>query len=642
MCDDHSASKLALPGLTRRGFLYGAVGLAGVAAADALLSQFPQRLALASPMRAAGADGASAYSMAMHIHSSFSEQSGSMDGQMYQAATNAVDVLWWTDHDHRMDGLNYRDVTHFTSFSEKGASGQGGAWTWTVAESGPNSSASTGGIVQTPCSPNDPVSGGALQLIAQSATTTLAKYGYYANCDPAGWNYRDNLTGQSLLIDVLLNSGWSNGYLELLINTSYHEAAGAAPAGEYTLSYQFVPGGQAISVANGVNGVVTVPVTPGSWQTVTLTPSNDIANLWPDVDYRDFALWELTLSAASTGDLAEGYFDYLRFDRTISGQAFFEQQAAMEAVLAAKYPSVAQQQGLEVSLYLPHMNWFGPNVALPSYGNTTSGTYSAFLQNTVVPAIHTSGGLASYNHPYGYGDPAELSQSAQNTLLAQVAGKLLPSGGKPAALGADLLEVGYKLRQGVDLNHHLALWDVMSRNAVFLTGNGVSDDHVGTNWYGINNNWVTWAWAKSTGLSDLLTALAAGRSWCGSLSKFTGALDMLVDGSVPMGAVSVSSATSRQLVATATGMPQGSTLQVLQGDVDYAGQSGLAANTAVIGSYPASQISGGTVTQTIDTANSSFLRTQVVTSSGVILATANPVWLLQNAPPNGIPAPRQT
>jgi hypothetical protein len=295
-----------------------------------------------------------------------------------------------------------------------------------------------------------------------------------------------------------------------------------------------------------------------------------------------------------------------------------------------------------VSLYLPHMNWFGPNVALPSYGNTTSGTYSAFLQNTVVPAIHTSGGLASYNHPYGYGDPAELSQSAQNTLLAQVAGKLLPSGGKPAALGADLLEVGYKLRQGVDLNHHLALWDVMSRNAVFLTGNGVSDDHVGTNWYGINNNWVTWAWAKSTGLSDLLTALAAGRSWCGSLSKFTGALDMLVDGSVPMGAVSVSSATSRQLVATATGMPQGSTLQVLQGDVDYAGQSGLAANTAVIGSYPASQISGGTVTQTIDTANSSFLRTQVVTSSGVILATANPVWLLQNAPPNGIPAPRQT
>ena len=37
--------------------------------------------------------------MAMHIHSSFSEQYGSMDGQLYQAALNAVDVLWWSDHD---------------------------------------------------------------------------------------------------------------------------------------------------------------------------------------------------------------------------------------------------------------------------------------------------------------------------------------------------------------------------------------------------------------------------------------------------------------------------------------------------------------------------------------------------------------
>jgi hypothetical protein len=33
----------------------------------------------------------------------------------------------------------------------------------------------------------------------------------------------------------------------------------------------------------------------------------------------------------------------------------------------------------------------------------------------------------------------------------------------------------------VDVNHHIALWDVLSRNAVFLTGNWVSDDHVGTN-----------------------------------------------------------------------------------------------------------------------------------------------------------------
>ncbi len=624
MCDDHAP-------VSRRQFLYGA-GALGAAAAIRL----PQRLPLNSPERAAGFGGTKAYSMAMHIHSSFSEQNGSMDGHLAQATANAVDVCWWTDHDARMDGIGYRDVVHFTSFSEKGAAGQGGAWTWTIAESGPNTTASTGGIVASPCSPHDPVAGGALSLTAKSSTTSPAKYGYFADCHPAGWNYRDNLTGQSLLIDVFLTSGWTRGYLELLITTSYHPAAGGRPAGNYTLSYRFVPGGQPGRAASGTSGVITTPVAK-PWQTVTLTPSDDIAALWPDLDYRDFALWELNLSAVSTGDLVQGSFDYLRFNRTVSGQAYFSQQAAMKAALSAKYSSVVQQQGLEVSWLLPHLNWFGPNITLPSYGSTTPATYSAFLQHTVVPSIHSTGGLASYNHPFGYSDLAKYPQSQQDTMLRQLAGKLLAD----QALGVDLLEVGYNLREGVDVNHHIGLWDVLSRNAAFLTGNGVSDDHVGTDWKGIRNNWVTMAWATSTAQSDLLKALAAGRAWCGSLSSFgKGTLDLLVDGKVPMGAVSVSSLTSRQLTVTATRLPSGSTVQVLQGAVDYAGQSAPSPNTKVINSFTAAQLSSGTVTQNVSTSADSFLRTQVVSSAGTILATSNPVWLLRSPPPNGIPPAR--
>ena len=115
------------------------------------------------------------------------------------------------------------------------------------------------------------------------------------------------------------------------------------------------------------------------------------------------------------------------------------------------------------------------------------------------------------------------------------------------------------------------------------------------------NNWITSAWAASTGITDLLAALAAGRAWCGSLSRYRGALDMLVDGSVPMGAVSVSSVKSRSLVATATQMPARSTLQVLRGAVDYAGQNGLSGNTKVIGSYTRAQLAGGSVRQAVDT-----------------------------------------
>jgi hypothetical protein len=643
MCDDQAANPAgtAESELSRRGFLHATAAVAGAAA---VLGRRP-RLPLRSAARAVSADGTSAYSMAMHIHSSFSEQSGSMDSQLFQATKNSVDVLWWSDHDHRMLGLGYRKTVHFTSLTaEKPAAGEGGPWTWTKRQSGPIANGS-GGIVSTPASPSDPVAGGSLHVTAKSQTTATAKYGFYADSHPGGWSYRDNLTGQTLTIDVRPTSGWTRGYLELLIASSYHQARGGRPAGDYTLSYRFVPASaQARRVANGNQGMMTIPVKPNSatnpWGTVTINPSADTAALWPDLDYRDFALWELTLSAVSTGDQVGGYFDYLRFKRQISGDAFLLQQLDMMDLLNPRYPAVAQRHGLEVSRFLPHLNWFGGAVVMPNYGGITSSNYTAFLRNIVVPQIHTAGGLVSYNHPYGYGDPALLPVAQQDALLVQVAKLLLPTATTKAALGADLLEVGYNKRQGVDLTHHLALWDVMSRNAVFLTGNGTSDDHFGQNWFGIHNNWITSTWAVSTAEADLLGSLAAGRAWCGSLSLYRGSLDLLVDGSVPMGSVSVSSVNSRRLVATATGVPAGGSLRVLQGVVDYAGTASPTANTKVIASYPASSLAGGSVARQVDTSKGSFVRTEVRNSAGTIIGASNPVWLLRAAPPGGIPVPR--
>ena len=135
--------------------------------------------------------------------------------------------------------------------------------------------------------------------------------------------------------------------------------------------------------------------------------------------------------------------------------------------------------------------------------------------------------------------------------------------------------------------------------------------------------------------------MAAGRLWCGSLSLFRGTLDLLVDGSCPMGSASVSSQTARSLVASATGVPRNGSVQILQGAVDYAGTSGLASNAGVIASYPASAFAGGSVTLPVNTSSDSFVRTQVLTSSGQVVGLSNPVWLFQNPPPGGIPAPRQ-
>jgi hypothetical protein len=202
------------------------------------------------------------------------------------------------------------------------------------------------------------------------------------------------------------------------------------------------------------------------------------------------------------------------------------------------------------------------------------------------------------------------------------------------------------LSTGVDLARHLALWDVMSRNAVFLTGDSTNDDPWGKSWHGAVNEWATSVWAPSTSLGDLLAALAAGRAWCWSLSEFGGpgaSLDLVADGCCPMGSVSLSRLRGRKLTVTATGMPAGGSLVVKQGAVDYAGSAGLTSNVRNIARFTAAQIAshGGSETITVDTTAESYLRTVVLDANGTTIAAANPVWLLRNAPPGGIPAPRQ-
>ena len=620
--------------LSRRKFLAYSASLAAVAVG------FPEwpRTVFAARSPFADAAGTLPVSMAMHIHSSFSEQYGSMEGHLQQAQQNAVDVIWWTDHDYRMSGTGYRKTVHFTSLTaEKPATGEGGAWQWQLMRTGSlNSQHSTGGIVTSPSSPLDPVIGGSLAVSAQSTTQSPATLGFYSQSQSSDWNYHCSLIGQTLSIEVLPVSIGPTAYLEFRVTSSYHPARSGRPAGQYVVSYRFggagAPGTRSVS---GLAGVVNVPVTPGQWNSIALSPAVDIAALWPDMDARDFGLFGMNLNAVSTGGAASGNFDYLRFSRS-SGDVQLQAQQEMEAGFAPSYPQVGQYQGLEVSLALPHINWYGSGVAVTDYGTVKASQYPAFIQSTVIPEIHAAGGLVSFNHPYGVQTLAALPQATQNQRMASLASAMLLNG----ALGADILEVGYPLRSGIDLAHHVGLWDVCSRNALFLTGNGVSDDHVGTDWLRQGNNWITSSWAASAGEADLLGALTAGRAWCASILSYRGALDLLVDGTCPMGSASVSSLSTRQLTVSASDLPANSTVQVVQGAVDYAGTAAPTPNAAVIASYTAADLAGGSVTLPVDCTVSSFVRTQVVASTGAVVALSNPAWLLREIPPKGIPNPR--
>ena len=180
---------------------------------------------------------------------------------------------------------------------------------------------------------------------------------------------------------------------------------------------------------------------------------------------------------------------------------------------APAFPSVTQHAAIEWSMLKQHLNWYGGTLSLPPPTATPwKADTSVAAINAATQRIHDAGGVAAYNHPFGSGSGSQLSASAQDSARRSKATELIGQ----RCYGADLLEVGYPVKGGVEINGYLALWDALSRNAVFVTGTGVSDDHTGGNWLTIATNFFTWAWAQSTAREALTAALAAGRCFWGT------------------------------------------------------------------------------------------------------------------------------
>src|SRR5215203_2860377 len=153
--------------ISRRRVLQGAASAATLAGVGVAVGPLVGRAAQLDPSEVP-------IRMAMHIHASFSEGSGSMQAHLAEAERTGVDVIWWTEHDHRMVARNYLTDVHFDGMTEWV---DGVKLTWRASSSGSLSSQPTPSIVTKPVSPTDP-GGRALRMAALSsgalgATRTL-------------------------------------------------------------------------------------------------------------------------------------------------------------------------------------------------------------------------------------------------------------------------------------------------------------------------------------------------------------------------------------------------------------------------------------------------------------------------------------
>jgi hypothetical protein len=444
-------------------------------------------------------------------------------------------------------------------------------------------------------------------------------------------NLRARIAGRTVSVDVLPSKSGPNAWGEVLLQLSHHPGSGSRPTGVVSVLYRLrTDVTSRATSSSGLTAIVDVPVTRGAWQTVTLDPTTDVAAAWPDMDARDNSLVEIEFHAVSRRRIAaEYFFGYLRFQEQ-SGYDPLGVDAALLERYASQVPTVLGLNGTEISL-AQHMNQYGGTQTPFDYGDVTSfQTDLGDLRTAIAQHVHDLGGIVSINHPFKPGD------TGGNGTPESIAAGLLAIG----AGGADLIEAGYAAKQGADLAQHIAVWDTLSRNGLFLTGNGASDDHSGQNWAGQANRFYTAAWTRDRAEGAFVQALGAGRCYVGHLNSFGGTIDMTLDDTAPMGAVVVGSPVDRTLRLEVTGVPLGGAVQLVRGEVDYAGTGTPRPNTRVLTSRTADQLESNPEIALTDTEDA-FVRAQVVNSSGAVVAFGQPIWMIREEPDTGVPIGRR-
>ncbi len=602
--------------ISRRTVLRGAATSAALAGAGVAVG----------PLRAQASrsdDGLVPTRMAMHVHAAFSEGIGSMQAHLAEAERTGVQVVWWTEHDHRMVARGFLSDVHFDALTE---SSNGASVTWRPSNQG-SFSRSSASIVTKPVSPND-IGSRAMRLAAVSAGAPAATRAMTASVKNYGLN--TSIDGTTVNVDVRPVDVGGDAWFDIVVVTSYRPATGGRPAGQYRLRYR-IGGGDAVGTAvedAPLDGLMVLGARTSRWNTLTLDLVADFSRLWPDIDFRDAALTEFSFAVTSRNQMpATTVVDALRFVRERKDpDSVLLVQSELMAHYTPLFPSVVQHQGLEVSQSTPHLNWLGNPKIWPSWHPGNSDLALA------VSTIHDGGGVVSYNHPFGTsGGPFSKSmrKSKRRSLTATLVAEKV--------FGSDILEVGYSGgRAGMTQNDYVGMWDVLSRNLVFATGVGVTDDHRGVNWTGQQWRHVTGVWSSGTEVESLQAALRAGRAWFSDLAVFNGTIDVLAAGFVPMGSVGMVDTDRCSFDVYVTDLPPNWRVAVVSGVADEAGGAVLDPEVSTC-TFTPEDVVDGVLSVTVDSAVSGFHRVVLLDSSGSVRAYSNPVWLLRAAPLATVP-----
>jgi len=586
-------------------------------------------------------------SAALHMHSSFSEGSGSMEWQLDKAMQNGVDLIWWTDHDWRVSNWQHTRRYDFESaffdpveqrVEEPDDAYPGEFRYWSPGGSSPVTH--TESVVDSLS-----FEGGRSLRLALDPSTNQQFLHHYLKQSASLFQNVYSLSARVRLRFALWPEALdaTDGRFVVLVRLSEH------PEGQPELRY----------VAGCLDGepasTTSLPYTTGTWNEYRIDVTDDAIALLStggadSLRVEDNAMFEVRIGLESRNSHRPVVFfdDYrIEIDSTLTGADFVDKQRVMADRYSGAYPGVSQVVGTEISRYRaqPHLNGYSPDLVLVDYG---SHVWSDSLYYAV-EQIHGQKGAVSLNHFFGsgiYGDTTETPEHKAARVLTAKAGLI---GNR--AYGVDMLEVGYRWRGGIQLPAHLDLWDALNANAVFLTGIGVTDSHgpgLFNGWgpwqpsANFENNFVTWLYVTDLAEPALIRAMKAGRAFFGDPYRFGGSIDLATTEAFPMGSVVLTDRPSHDLIVDVTGVPPDVEVHLLQAEVrDDPPTPYLDVH------YLRDEILTGAVqegvfadTVTVDTGVASFVRVELYGAGGEEWAFSNPIHFLRAPPAAGIPAER--
>lgn len=581
------------------------------------------------------------YSVQMHLHGSMSEGTGSMRAANVQARKLGLDVLWWTDHDWRMayhtyadgydfeaDGLsatrpvpylpgtNLKEVSleemqvDLTPHSQNGPVVDKVARISTEeANDGKKSleiaAASNGKrlVAKAPEAP-DPNDDGEGKSRKSRSPVVIGDYQtFFYEIDASRRTMKRSLASR-VTVDIALwpdfdaNSDAMAGVRidlsqqppDMQQNAIFYVATGLSDAQLRKLESPHVK-------------FVRLDFKPREWNRVTLHLTDDATRL--SLGGEDNALVAASFGVLSRGPRVRCFFDSYRIVHQIKSEPLRAEAWRMAKAFEQEFGTtnyVSQELSFQA-----HLNPFGEHVPMIDYLKHPAG----FSPRETVEFVHANGGVLSINHIFGTSkapkgvdvdDPASArayEDKRYQNLLAE------------KAYGADILEVGYPSRV-LPMASFLRVWDELSKEGVYIAADGVSDTHSSNGGWFNGNNFVTWIWARSKSVADLVDGMRRGAMYFGNPVEYKGELRLTTDDGHQMGQIVVTSKPEHNVRIAISKLPAGARIR-----------------TVVNGIYGESFIaSGPTFEKTVKapSAGRNFFRVEAYTSDNRPLVFSNPIY----------------